>query len=277
MTTSSDNMLPPVADFDDLPVWINDPEFRQPRFEGDPRCRRSVMARLKAILSLTDGHRPFRWGFAIVRTAYGPGSDEQFRHAINIINRVAKVWADDEANNVKENIMYCKDNSAILDHIPVEVDMRPNEEFLRRFENDILEDKEALENASSAAVRAYFKKWISSKRGTALIGDMRFAACVMLDAETLEQFAAVPEGFPRDTQEGYRSSYWLKLVDTDPNPDEAVRVRVYGHDDLMKYWFDRNFRQRPMSEMTHRSDRENPGVLYFGKPRLDIPRITRET
>ncbi|KAG8355246.1 hypothetical protein FVEN_g6869 [Fusarium venenatum] len=158
----------------------------------------------------------------------------------------------------------------MLDHIPVEVDMRPNEEFLRRFENDILEDKEALDNASLATVCAYFKKWISSKNGTALIGDMRFAACIMLDADTLDQLAAAPEGFPRDTQEGYRSSYWLKLVEAEPNPDEAVRVRVYGHDDLMKYWFDHKFRQRPMTEMTHRQDRENPGVLYFGRARLGM-------
>ncbi|KAH7006477.1 hypothetical protein EDB82DRAFT_522421 [Fusarium venenatum] len=65
MATSSDDMLPPATDFDDSPVWINDPEFQ--------------------------GHRPCRWGFAIVRTAYGPGSDEQSRRAINIVNRVAQV------------------------------------------------------------------------------------------------------------------------------------------------------------------------------------------
>ncbi|KAM0296223.1 hypothetical protein ACHAPM_010483 [Fusarium culmorum] len=138
-------MLPPAVDFDDSPSWIGDPEFHEPRYPGDPRCRRSVMAELEAILSLRYGHRPFRWGFSIVRTAYGPGSNEQFQKVIAILRRVVQVRTANEAKGVKKNIVYDKE-SAILDQISDDVDMRPNEEFLRQFENDILADKEVLEN-----------------------------------------------------------------------------------------------------------------------------------
>ncbi|KAK6717004.1 hypothetical protein SNK05_000205 [Fusarium graminearum] len=257
-------MPPSAVDFDDSPSWVSDPEFHQPRYPGDPRCRRSVMAELKVILSLRHGHRPFRWGFAIVRTAYGPGSDEQFQKVINILHRVVQVRTANEAKGVKADIVWDKEASAILDHISDEVDMRPNEEFLRRFENDILADKEVLEDASLPAVRTYFKNWIASKNGTDLYGDMRFAACIMIDTETLHQFTTTSEGFPRENNEGYRSSYWLKLVDTETHLYEPVRVRVYGADDFKKYWFDRNLRRLPMSDLTHKDNDNDPGVLYFG-------------
>ncbi|GKU07889.1 hypothetical protein FLAG1_10424 [Fusarium langsethiae] len=251
-------MLPPAVDFDDSPSWIKDPKFHEPRLPGDPRCRRNVMVQLQVILSLRHGHRPFRWGYAIIRTAYGPGSDEQFQKVIAILSRVAQVRTANEAKGVKDDIMYDKQQSTNLDHISDEVDIRPNEEFLRRLENDIIDDKK-----------------IMAKNGTDLAGDMRFAACIMIDTEILYQFATTPEEFLRDSEEGYASSYWLKLVDAETIPDEAVRVRVYGEDDFIKYWFERNLRRLPMSDLTHRYDDENPGVLYFGhaRPRT-MPKIS---
>ncbi|PTD13133.1 hypothetical protein HYE67_008074 [Fusarium culmorum] len=192
------------------------------------------MAELEAILSLRYGHRPFRWGFSIVRTAYGPGSNEQFQKVIAILRRVVQVRTANEAKGVKKNIVY---------------------------------DKE---------IRTYFKNWIASKNGTDLYGDMRFAACIMIDTETLDQFMTTPEGFPRDSGEGYESSYWLKLVDTETHLYEPVHVRVYGEDDFIKYWFDRNLRRLPMSDLTHRGNEDNPGVLYFGHARpCTMPKIGR--
>jgi hypothetical protein len=54
------------------------------------------------------------------------------------------------------------------------------------------------------------------------------------------------------------------MVDVEASPDEAIHVRVRGADDLMKYWFTRNMIRSHM--LTHRKDREYPGVLYFGDP-----------
>jgi hypothetical protein len=224
------------------------------------------MAHLGAVLCLTGGHRPFRWGFDIARTAYGPGTDEQFQHALAIINRLAQIWVDDEAASVKKRILYYKQNDLQLEHIPVEVDMRPNEELVRRYENPIIQDKGALDNASLATVREYFNKWIASKNViTSSAGDVRFATCIMLDAETLDQLAIAPGGFPRNDQERFRSEYWVKMVEAEPSPGEALRVRVFGEKDLMDYWSVRSSGEDHICDLMHRQNPENPGTLYYGR------------
>ncbi|KAF4468227.1 hypothetical protein FALBO_4886 [Fusarium albosuccineum] len=243
-------MTEPADDFDESPSWTRDDVFWKPRFQRDPRCRRSVMVRLEEVLLLQDGHRPKRWGFAIVRTAYGPGSDEQFQHALAIISRIAQVWADNEAATVKREITRMKERRSQLDHIPIEVDTRPNEQMKHRYENDVLEDEKQLEGASVATVRER----------------MRYTACIMLDAETLAQLATVPKDFPPEGSYGFGSSYWVKMVEAEPKPEEAFRVRVFGESGLVYYWFSRNYRRRSAIELVHNKDRENPGILYFGNP-----------
>ncbi|SCO82655.1 uncharacterized protein FRV6_06868 [Fusarium oxysporum] len=255
-------MAQPVVNKEDYPSWINDDVFRKARFQRDPRCNRSVIQRLDTTLSLLDGHRPKKWGFTIIRTAYGPGSDQKFEHALEIINNIAQHWAEAEVEGVKFRITCGKETDFRYRDVPVEVDTRPNEEFVRRYENDVVEDQ-SLENASLAAVREYFKTWIVSKGGRSNVGNTRYVACIMLDAETLSQLATAPKGFPHGC-DVYSSSYWVKMVDVEPNPDEAVHVRVRGADDLIKYWFIRNLIRSHV--LTHRKDREYPGVLHFGDP-----------
>ncbi|KAF5648076.1 hypothetical protein F52700_1291 [Fusarium sp. NRRL 52700] len=216
-------MAQPVVDEEDYPSWFNDDVFRKARFEGDPRCKRSVIHRLDTTLSLREGHRPKKWGFVIIRTAYGPGSDQKFEHAIEIINNIAQHWAEGEIEGVKSCITRRKETDFLYRDVPVEVDTRPNEEFVRRYENDVVEDP-SLENASVAAVREYFKTWIASKGGRSNVGNTRYVACIMLDSETLSQLATAPKGFPHGC-DVYSSSYWVKMVDVEPDPDEAVHVR----------------------------------------------------
>lgn len=50
-------MALPIADLQEYPDWIHDPELRTPRFDGDPRCRRSIFIRLEQALT-HGGHRP---------------------------------------------------------------------------------------------------------------------------------------------------------------------------------------------------------------------------
>ncbi|KAM6520300.1 hypothetical protein FSOLCH5_005092 [Fusarium solani] len=259
-------MAQPAADLEDSPSWVDDDEFCKPRFQGDPRCRRSVMFKLKQILLLDVGHRHKRWGFAIVRTAYGPGSDEQFQHALALIGRIAQVEADSEAAGVKEDIAWKKKNSFQLDHIPVEVDTRPNDEIAHRYKNDILEDETRLDSASVATVREYFNQWVAAKEGTSISGDMRYAACIMLDAETLAQLAKAPRDFPPEGSVGFGSPYWVKMVEAEPKPEDAFLVRVFGEYGLVQYWFDRNHRRWSAIDMTHTKDPENPGIRCFGLP-----------
>ncbi|KAF5012634.1 hypothetical protein FDECE_1326 [Fusarium decemcellulare] len=259
-------MTESAVDFDESPSWVRDDEFWKPRFPGDPRCHRSVMNRLEQVLLLRYGHKPKRWGFAIVRTAYGPGSDEQFQHALARIRRIAHVWADTEAVSVKTEITWLKEERFQLDHIPVEVDTRPNEQMRNRYENDVLEDEKQLEGASVVTVREYFNNWVASKEGTSIAGDMRYAACIMLDAETLVQLATAPKDFPPEGSYGFRSPYWVKMVEAEPKPEESFRVHVFGEFGLVEYWFGRNSRRRSVIELIHKKNRQNPGIFYFGDP-----------
>ncbi|RKK97683.1 hypothetical protein BFJ63_vAg1580 [Fusarium oxysporum f. sp. narcissi] len=127
----------PSADIQEYPDWIHDPEVRTPRFDGGPRCRRSIFVRLKQALT-HGGHRLHQRGFAIIRTAYGPESEEQFQHALTLIGRIAQVWSDDEITSCKTLMAYLKENDIEqLGHISKEVDTLPNHEFTRRYQNDI--------------------------------------------------------------------------------------------------------------------------------------------
>ncbi|KAF4957217.1 hypothetical protein FGADI_3282 [Fusarium gaditjirri] len=218
----------PSADIQEYPEWIHGPEFRRPCFDGDPRSRRSIFPRLQQALPSSGGHRPYQWGFAIIRTAYGPGSDEQFQHALTLIGRIA------QENNMER-----------LGNISMEVDTRPNHEFTRRYQNDILEDKQQLDGASVATV---------------LVGNVRFTTCIMLDAETLVQLAEEPQGLGLDcnSSEFYRSQYWVKMVDAESEYEEAFSVFLYAGDCLIEYQFDTR------RLVVHRKNRDNPGVLYYG-------------
>jgi hypothetical protein len=94
-------------------------------------------------------------------------------------------------------------------------------------------------------VRSYYNSWIASKGGSVNAGDMRYAACIMLDAETLAQLAEAPKDLPRNTMEWCRSPYWVKMVEAQPkartDTEETFRVALFDEFDLLRYWFDRNW------------------------------------
>ncbi|SPJ77014.1 uncharacterized protein FTOL_06241 [Fusarium torulosum] len=253
-------MALPTADLQEYPVWIHDPELRTRRFDGDPRCHRDIFPRLEQALSLHDGHRSLQWGFAIIRTAYGPKSDEQFHHALNLIGRIAQAWSDIEIADFKTRLVYAKENNMErLGHVSMEVDTRLNDEFTRRYQNDILQDKQ-LDGASVATVRSYFNDWIASNNGSSDAGDIRFTTCIMLDAETLAQLAEAPRNLGSNSSEYFRSQYWV-MIEAESGYEEAIRAFLFGAYDLVEYWFGRNNSRRLV---VHRKNRENPGVLYYG-------------
>ncbi|KAJ0142660.1 Uncharacterized protein HZ326_14540 [Fusarium oxysporum f. sp. albedinis] len=87
----------------------------------------NAIATLSTTWSTSNGaYRPGQWGFAIADTAYSAGSEEQFQHALHLI------WLRLATDRVK---------SLGLDHIPMEANTRPNLDFIRRYLNNILEDK----------------------------------------------------------------------------------------------------------------------------------------
>lgn len=183
---------------------------------------------------------------------------------MTLIGRIAQVWSDDEIAGCKTLLAYLKENNIErLGHVSMEVDTRPNHEFTRRYQNDILQDKQQLDGASVATVRRYFNDWIASNNGTSVAGDVRFTTCIMLDAETLLQLAEAPQdlGLDSNSSEFFRSQYWVKMVDAKSGYEEAFRALLYAGDGLAEYWFHRN---RSRRLVVHRKNSENPGVLYYG-------------
>lgn len=247
------------------PMWVHQ-EFKQPRFLGDPELFRQATAELRQVLRLHKCyHKPQRWGFAIIRTAYGPQFDDQFAHALRVINRVGQAHCETDVWNVKHTLEWHIRNDPNLANIPVEVDRRPNEELERRFQNDVLQDASLLDNADVSTVRDYFINWIASKKGTWGGGNVRFASCILLDAETLAQLQAVPEGYPTDPVEASGSLYWVKMVEAEPKPVEAFRVRVFGRFGLANYWLSRNDNRDDAINMINESDDNDPSIRYYGE------------
>ncbi|EXL94892.1 hypothetical protein NOF04DRAFT_11054 [Fusarium oxysporum II5] len=78
--------------------------------------------------------------------------------------------------------------------------------------------------------------------GSSNAGDMRYAACIMLDTEILAQLMPVPKDLSCNTTEHFRSPYWVNMVEAKPNINtntkEAFRVALFGEFDLLHYWFD---------------------------------------
>ncbi|KAK7431565.1 hypothetical protein QQZ08_001783 [Neonectria magnoliae] len=216
-----------TADVSDEPSWIHG--FSLPRFFRDPQCNRELVAQLRQVLS---------------------------QHALALIDRIARVYTEDEAAAFKSNLeRKTKNNPIELAEIPIEIDLRPNEKMVRGYENDIWKD------ASVATVREFFINWTATKHGSSISGDIRYAACILLDSETLAQLAPAPDDFRPTGNTGYESIYWVKMVEAKSEPEYAFRTRVFGKNDLVDYWFTQNY---------NRTKAGNRSIIYksreFGRP-----------
>ncbi|KAM5343397.1 hypothetical protein ACJ41O_011934 [Fusarium nematophilum] len=233
-----------------------------PRFSGDPESKREAILHLREILTLKGPHRPQRWGFVFIRTAYGPGTDEQLQHAVALIHRIAQVYYDSDVRSV--NLTYKRLKTLRpweIPNISLEVDTRADEEILRRFENDVIEGP-TLADASVAAVRDYFTTWTAARgiSGTRY-ADTRFNACILLDAETLAQLADVPEDVQLTTS---NSPFWVKMVEATTPPEDAFHVAIFGNEGLALYWFHRNYCRQSVMELISRREADHPAVCYYG-------------
>ncbi|KAF4465102.1 hypothetical protein FALBO_8059 [Fusarium albosuccineum] len=244
----------------DRPPILRDDEFWKPRFRRDPRCRRSVVFRLEAILLLSYRHRPF----AVPQTAYGPRSDDQFQHALALISRMAQVSADTKAASIEREIVRLKKEGFQLGHIPIEIDTRPKDQAMHPYENDALGDEKQLKGASVATVRAYLNKWVASKEGISIAGEMRYAACIISGAETLVPLVTVAKDFPAQGSNRFGSRYRVKMVVAELRSEEDIRVCVSGVFGMVESWFSRNYRRWSAIKLSHNSDRETLEILYFG-------------
>lgn len=105
-------------------------------------------------------YRARTWGYTILRTAYRDGDDARFQHGIDTINRFVRLWSDGEVRFATEQMQRSRLAYEAKYYWPEGMPETPNttanEFFLGRFVNDIVEDREALDEATVPQVSSAF-------------------------------------------------------------------------------------------------------------------------
>ncbi|PQE05803.1 50S ribosomal L17 protein [Rutstroemia sp. NJR-2017a BVV2] len=134
------------------------------------------------------------WGFTIFRTVYTPQSDAQFQSFLSKLNSYVKDYVFRDLNSPGPPY-----------------DSAPNEELMRRFVNEVVEDPK-LDGADEDQVRDAFAQWLGDHdvdlEEHALI--TRHRVCIMVDEGVLNSVAAAPED---PTQPYELEDVWVKVVE----------------------------------------------------------------
>ncbi|KAK3898383.1 hypothetical protein C8A05DRAFT_19023 [Staphylotrichum tortipilum] len=130
-------------------------------------------------------------------------------------------------------------------------DPRPSDElYVHRFVNEVVQDREALENATSTQASAFFRRWALERWGG---GEKYFSAAgprlktaILFDEETvtqLQSLAAHEFAGANPGKEAWHAagSFWVEaeLVQRDLNQGFLEWFRV-GFWDLEDFWFNRD-------------------------------------
>lgn len=256
--------------------WIN----------NDPLPRHSQFASYLGTLAWEYRQGIYRartWGYTIIRTVYGDGDgdewDTKFQNALSAIRRSVQAQNEYEINRITAGIQqYVEWGRWPKDYVTM-ADRRIETEFEKRFINEVLQDRELFANASVDQVRAYFLRWaqehfarfhpLAAARGVLFRncepGSPRLFACIILDAETVEQLQGVPES-PAELYPRLRE-FWVKMVEAQPLPRDGwldssmcdcYRVRL---GELADFWFDRAD-QNPFRK-TDEPDPQDASIRYY--------------
>ncbi|KAL5327256.1 hypothetical protein ACEPPN_004950 [Leptodophora sp. 'Broadleaf-Isolate-01'] len=223
-------------------------------------------------------YRARTWGYTMIRTAYRDGDDEKFKHGIDMIHRFLRLWSDTELQSATEQIQGLQGLREAYEfrfHWPEEMpetaNSIPNEVFLGRFANDIVEDKETLNEATVPQVSEYFKRWAYAHWHKDPLhisaGSPRLKSCILLDAETLDQLQNAHKSIPNapSTSQGFElgGRFWVKIVEAFPQPRltgmaDCYRLRL---GDLVDFWFRRMwlYPDKSSSPVIHQPD----DVYYY--------------
>ncbi|KAG4416540.1 hypothetical protein IFR04_010334 [Cadophora malorum] len=200
-------------------------------------------------------HLARTWGYIIIRTAYRDGDNEKFQQGIETIHRFLRLWSDRELQFATRMMQRLRRKYEYKfdwpEGMPETVNSTPNDCFLERFINDIVEDKDALNDATVPWVSDYFKRWAYAHwQGDPLhisAGSPRLKSCILLDAETLDQLQNAQQSTPGalSSSESFElgGRFWVKIVEAFPLPGvmggaDCYRLRL---GDLADFWFKRTW------------------------------------
>ncbi len=173
---------------------------------------------------------PYCWGYTIFRTVYTPGSDERIAAALERLTVYARYFVTHDTQ-LHERVRG-RDNP---------VDARPNEELIRRYYTEMVEDEQSLAGISESEVGERFDAWVAQHRnrpraqGTFRERNTRFEFCMMLDEESLDNILALPQD-PYAAQVG---SYSADEDDEDECYVKVVSNRIKSTEEpcaVGRYW-----------------------------------------
>ena len=230
------------------------------------------------------GLRPRLGGYTVLRTVYTPESDALFPAAMERLCKYVSFWCH-------EGRFPSYGERAEQKQITF---VEPNDELVRRFHLDVVEDLERLAGLDGDAdgLTDYFRWWVAGvdaggagahERGW----DPRFCTYLVVDAESLASLAGIPVEPPplrcaRDVEEKWRflaagEGAWVWLVDALPRTGEEdgedhgrdghrgwLRVEL---SDIEVAWFDRLVRCicADQALLFGREEPTGSGIFYYSE------------
>jgi hypothetical protein len=229
-------------------------------------------------------HDTSSWGYTILRTAYTPESDALFPIALDRLKSQVRYWC---------HFTRFRGFGAMCEESRVDFD-EPNEELLRRFYIEVVEDWEGLRGLDSSdgdggvdearfiALGNYFRRWADSAEKASHPEDSpRFWVYLVLDSASIASLAALPEELPPlrcavDIEEKRRfldvgRGAWVWLLETDyiTNPerqDPHDRYRGWMKmevRDIEHSWFRRLITSDQEICFGHKEREPGSGIYWF--------------
>ncbi|KAK8109607.1 hypothetical protein PG999_007744 [Apiospora kogelbergensis] len=207
----------------------------------NPLQRRHIFAGILSSFTrretLTGFYRSRTWGYTIIRTVYGDGWDAKVQIALSAIQRTVHAISEHDIARRNEAIEKFVEWGRWPENMAETADRRIEDEFERRLVNDVLEDRDLLDDATVDQARAYFLRWAQERfdifhppptEQSQTPANFRFRdcepcsprlfACILFDAETVEHLQGVPE--PAELYPQLRQ-FWVKMVEAQPVPRQS--------------------------------------------------------
>lgn len=125
-----------------------------------------------------DGHGDYTWGYKIYRTTYQAGTDAKFARAIEVLNK----WMRDEClNNMNER----------REQLPS--DSKAKEQLAQRLRNEIVEDRELLEGASTETLLTLHQEWVHLERKAIAADSPHYRFFLVIDDDVLNHLLNLSE------------------------------------------------------------------------------------
>jgi hypothetical protein len=263
-------------------------------FNSEPRkdtTSASDLGSLNHYIGFPRGYAHGTWGYTMLRTAYTPESDALFPIALERLKGQVRYWC--HYTRFLSFGPLCEENRVDFDE--------PNEELLRRFYLEVIEDRDGLahldggngdggvDEARFMALGNYFRRWVTAggrDTGCQPENNPRFCICLVLDSASIASLAALPEELPplrcavvieekrRFLSTGKGAWVWLLETDymTDPelrDPDDASGYRGPGWmrmevSHIQFSWFRRLSRDSATC-FDHEEKEQGSGVYWFAE------------